>query len=106
MARQKKTCDPFRWLDSPPAAIALVVTMYAAICRRSGMRITSGAESKSRNGFFIRRSWTLWLPAFGLGFDFGFGERGQGGVADFAEIGTSSGFRANGTVAGRSHGIV
>jgi putative transposase len=28
MARQKKTHDPFRWLDSSPEVIRLVVMMY------------------------------------------------------------------------------
>jgi hypothetical protein len=31
MARQKKTHDPFRWFDSSPEVIRLVVMMYVGI---------------------------------------------------------------------------
>jgi len=35
MARQKKTHDPFRWFDSSPEVIRLVVMMYVRYCTSS-----------------------------------------------------------------------
>ena len=48
MARQKRTHDPFRWFDSSPAVIRLVVMMYVpphalvSVCGAFDVNLTRG----------------------------------------------------------------
>ena len=62
MARQKKTHDPFRWFDSSPAVIRLVVMMYV----RYPSSLRNVADLLFERGIDIcHETVRLWWNRFG-----------------------------------------
>jgi hypothetical protein len=60
MARQKKTHDPFRWFDSSPEVIRLVVMMYVGGVKANVAEAhISGAPPPRLPWCFSKKRWLL-----------------------------------------------